>query len=212
VADDQGPIAQHDEQRRQDVWDATRKELAAAKSSNSEAYDKAVLTLSSAFLGVSLAFLKDSASSHPVAYVPLLLASWICLSLAIISTLISFQLSNFAADAQMDLAERYYAYRDENALKRQPIARYVDYVNWTSGSLFIFGVFLTVAFVSFNFTESNSMSKKPGPSHAMDGQTVSKMQQVGTVQKGATINNMQKVPPAPAPAAPPAPAPTTTTK
>jgi hypothetical protein len=240
VADEQIPKPNNtdDEQRRRDLFDATRKELVTQKSSNSEAYDKAVLTLSSAFLGVSLAFLKDSTSSHPVDWVPLLVASWICLTLAIIATVISFQLSNCAADVQMELAERYYMRGNKRALNRTRIARYVDYVNWAAGILFIFGVFLTVAFVSINFIESNSMSKisKPGPTHAMDGQSISKMQQVSTVQKGQSINNMQKAPqapspapaptlqrgqsinnmqkvtPAPAPAAPPASPPTTTPK
>jgi hypothetical protein len=230
-----------DEEIRRELYQETRKELIAQKSSNSEAYDKAVLTLSSAFLGISLAFLKDYATDHIIEGVVLLPLSWILLTMAIVTTVVSFQLSNRAADIQMGQAERYYILKDETAFDRTRFARYVDYVNWAAGTLFVLGVFLTVAFVSFNLVGSHSVSKisKSGPTHANDGQSISKMQQVdilqkaqtinnmlkapptlapapapvpGTVQRGQSINNMQKVTPSPAPAAPPASTPTTTPK
>src|SRR5258708_16044581 len=58
IAETQDP-EKTEHQVRQEMFQTRRNELLAQQFSNSEGYDKAVLTLSSAFLGVSVAFIKD---------------------------------------------------------------------------------------------------------------------------------------------------------
>jgi hypothetical protein len=59
-----------DDESREALYQATRKELLAQQSSNAESYDKAVLTISAAFLGVSLAFthIPQRSETHPLGF------------------------------------------------------------------------------------------------------------------------------------------------
>lgn len=203
MVDKEDPVADKSEdQLREELYQTTRTELLAQRFSNSEAYDKAVLTLSSAFLGVSLAFIKDAAQGNLLACPWLLVVSWGAFASAIVATVVSFQIGNQAIEIQLDRAEKYYKQKDDTAHPKSWSARFVDYVNWASGSLFIIGVVLTIVFVSINLVENPSVSKisKTGPTHANDAQPI------GTLQKAHPITSMPKVSPSPAPVTQPAPA------
>jgi len=193
-----------DEQRREQLHEAKRTELIAQRSSNSEAYDKAVLTLSSAFLGISLAFIKDFAGDAPLACSWLLIVSWGAFGFAIIAAVVSFQVGNKAIEIQLERAEQYYIHRDETAHSKTRIAQWVDYVNWASGSLFVLGVFLSIVFVSINLNvvESRSVSKisKSGPTHAHDAQPISNMTKIERAQPITSMPRVPQAAPAPAPA------------
>jgi hypothetical protein len=195
-------------QVRQEMFQTRRTELLAQQFSNSEGYDKAVLTLSSAFLGVSLAFIKDVPHYGALICLWLVFCSWSFLTLAIFVTVASFRVSNVAATIQIERDRQYYLEYKEKTYGRSPLAGTVDVLNWTSGSLFVLGVILTVIFVSVNLSESNAMSKNSnvsGPLHAFDGHTVSNTQKVETLTRGHTISETVKVVPlAPAPVTIPA--------
>jgi hypothetical protein len=202
AAEEDSTEEKSEDQRREELYQATRTELLAKQFSNSEAYDKAVLTLSSAFLGVSLAFIKDAAQGEPLAYPWLLVVSWAAFALAIVAAVVSFQTGNIAIDVQLVRAERYYKQKDETAYPKTSFARFNEFVNWASGILFVIGVILTIVFVSANLMEKNSVSKisKTGPTQAFfDSQKISNMQKVETFQKSHTITDMQKITPSPAP-------------
>jgi hypothetical protein len=209
VTDEQNSNSANDaeDRRREQLHESKRTELIAQQSSNSEAYDKAVLTLSSAFLGISLAFIKDFAGDTPLGCTWLLVVSWGAFGFAIIAAVASFQVGNKAIEIQLERAERYYIQRDETAHSKTRFAQWVDYVNWASGSLFVLGVFLTIVFVSINLhlLESHSVSRisKSGPTHAHDAQPISNMTKV---ERAQPITSMPKVPQAPAPTPAPAPA------
>jgi hypothetical protein len=187
---------------REELYQKTRAELLGQQSSNTEAYDKAVITISAAFLGVSLAFMKDYKISeiyHPV----VLVSSWVAFALAIVACVASFLFGNSAIEKQLALAYCYYKEKNESALSIPRIVKINDYVNRVSGSFLILGVILTITFVSTNLMERISMSKieKSGVTIAADSQLVNRLQAV-EFKKSATVNAMQKVPAAPAPAAP----------
>lgn len=60
------------------IYSETRNDLLNRHLSNTEAFDKAVLSLSSAGLGVSLAFIKDIVPIHTIINIRLLYISWLC--------------------------------------------------------------------------------------------------------------------------------------
>ena len=85
-----------------------RDELLKRQLSNSQLFDKAILTLSSAGLGFSLAFIRKGVSLDKATQVYLLYVSWGLFVLAIASTLISFFTSQRAINKQLKLNESYY--------------------------------------------------------------------------------------------------------
>jgi len=174
----------------------TRADLLKRQLSNSERYDKAVLSLSTAFLGLSLAFLKHLVPIQPAEWLWLLYGSWLALAGAVLVTIISFLVSQRGIDAQLKKAEDYYLRDDQTALNKTGIAKLTEWINASSGVLFLLGVLLTTAFVIVNFERSLKMSdeKKTSQVQLTKGATIPKMQQVSE-KKGAPIPNLQQVPP-----------------
>jgi hypothetical protein len=154
-----GAIDKHDlatEKRR--LLAETRADLLKRQLSNAENYDKAVLSLSTAFLGFSLAFLKDLVPIHLAELRCFLYGSWMALAGSVLCTIVSFWVSQRATDVQLKKAEDYYLCDDQSALRKSRIAKATDWVNAAAGVLFVLGLSLTTAFVSLNFERSLKMS------------------------------------------------------
>ena len=97
----------HQEQDYKAWWMLNERQL-----SNSQMLDRAILSLSSAGLALSLAFMKTvvqaNAGNNEVTDVHFLYISWWAFVLAIILTLISFLTSNYGLEKQFDqLAEKF---------------------------------------------------------------------------------------------------------
>lgn len=122
-----------------------RAELLKRQFSNSEAYDKALLTMSSGLLGLSIAFVKD-ASVRTDTYLWLLYLSWVLLALTTSTTVINFLLGNIAIEQQIKLASRYYLEGDSSAFKKTTIGRAVDILNALAGFFFACGLVATILF------------------------------------------------------------------
>jgi hypothetical protein len=198
--------AETEDQQRERLHTGARSELLDRQFSNSEAYDKAILTLSSGFLALSLSFIKEILPAGSIAWTGLLYASWVLLASAIVSTVTSFRVSNAAIERQLEQAHRYYKEKDESAFTKSKLSRSVDWLNNISGGLFIFGVVLTVIFVILNFSEEKSMSNKSGsgPTRLDEGHTVPTLQKVvEPLKKAQSVPQMQQVTKPQAPAAKP---------
>lgn len=187
-------------QQRRRLHDTARELLLDRQSSNSESYDKAILTLSSAFLGLSLTFIKEILPAGPVIAACLLYLSWVAFAAAIVITLASFRVSDAALTQRLGLNEDYYLKGIESAADRTGLAVAVDWLNNIAGGLFILGVVLTVAFVMANFSEANHMSNKQsgsGPTGTERGHTVPPVQKVviEPLEKGQPVPQVQKVTP-----------------
>src|SRR5260370_16930683 len=76
---------------RMELYKVYRGELNSARQSNIDELDKAILTLSSGGLGLSLAFLKDIVPLTQTSLLPLLYFSWGLFIVAIVFTLVSFR-------------------------------------------------------------------------------------------------------------------------
>lgn len=130
------------------AYDEFRRELTVKQNSNSENYDKSILTLSSAGLGLSLAFIKDIVPLGQVDDRSLLLWSWAFFAVAIVITLCSFQFSQMAIQTAMSDAQKYYIGRQAEYQSRPNVwAKLTGILNWASGAFFIFAVIATACFV-----------------------------------------------------------------
>lgn len=135
---------------RQRLFEEYRKDLLARQLSNAQNFDKAVLSLSTAGLGFSLAFIKDVISLSNALYLGLLLYSWYLFGAAIILTLLSFHSSQIGIDDQLNLAERYYLKCEADALKKTGWDTATTWLSRISGIFFLVAISFTIAFVSIN--------------------------------------------------------------
>ena len=172
-----------------------RADLLKRQLSNAENYDKAILSLSTAFLGFSFAFLKDFVPDHLVERLNLLYVSWGMLAAAVVTTVISFWVSQWAIDVQLEKAVDYYLHDNKTALEKSRIAKVTDWVNLAAGVFFILGILLTTIFVVANFERGAIMSKdnKGERTEARQAAPIPKMQET-SFEKGASIPNLQPVP------------------
>jgi hypothetical protein len=181
---------------RQRLYEQTKTELASQQLANSTTYDTSILTLSSAFLGLSFAFIKDVVTPISAAtYLSLLYVSWVCFCLAIISAIGSFMFAQYGFRVLRQGAERYYIQGDQSAFNVSVVvSRRIDIINSVPGALFIAGTILTLVFVITNVTRIAAMPTTNTPA-------------VPTEQRGQPTNTFQRVPVQPAaPASTPQPA------
>jgi hypothetical protein len=174
-----------DEERKlheQFTAEVNRRELASADN-----FDKSILTLSSAGLGLSLSFLKDIGGVAVVLPWALYL-SWVMFVLATVSTMSSFLVSARAMEHHKGLARRAYLEGDHGAFgEENKWDRWTRRLNQCSAAFFFLALALTITFVITN-VEGRRMatnSKQSPPAQGME-------------HKGITVPTMQR----PAPSSP----------
>ena len=142
------------DEERQKLHDALRDDLFKRQISNSEMLDKAILSLSSAGIGVSLLFLKSKNEKDiaNLADIGFLHSSWIGFLLAIVCTLVSFIVSQYAIQKQLKLNRQYYLEGKEEVIKKKnPYAWIIFPLSHLSVLFYIGSVFLMVEFLRRNF-------------------------------------------------------------
>jgi hypothetical protein len=174
-----------------------------------ESRDKALLTLCSASLGISLTFYEKVYSGHALW---LLILTWVCLSVSMLSTLYSFITAAATAD-RLDTfnvnKEKYE--QDEKFIKSiHKWAGYTKRLNTLAISGFTFGIFLFIIFAIINTWQGKNMAD---PREIQNGLTpLTSMMPSGDVQKGMPpLTSMLPAAPAAAPVTPAAPVPAPTT-
>lgn len=136
---------------RQKLYSETRQDLLNRQLSNSQNYDRAILSLSTAGLGFSLAFIKDLIPLSQSEHIWLLYCSWVFFIIAIFLTLLSFIFSQSAIDKQLFFAEKYYLEKQDEFLeKRNWLSDITNWIFYSSWLIFILAIMLTVVFVKIN--------------------------------------------------------------
>ena len=147
-----------DDNERREILNKAFAEINASLLSNSQMLDKALLSLSSAGLGVSLAFIKNVVSLKEATDLYLLYSSWGAFAGAILSTLISFLTSQHGLEKQAKQFDDELKNMDDNGFEgnydeTDRSDRYFQISKWlTRLSLvcYIAAIILTVLFVILN--------------------------------------------------------------
>lgn len=140
-----------DEKLQLEAYNARRDELFKQKLSKSENFDKAILTVSTAALGFSLAFIKDIVHIETAKYMAVLFISWLLLALTIIFTLASFLIGQNEIKEELKRVKRYYLDKDQSAFDESMSKRHwAEACNYFAVTLFAAGVILTSIFALLN--------------------------------------------------------------
>jgi len=162
-----------DSKERQRLYERTRDELAANARSISESYDRALLTLSSAFLGGSLAFIGEIVDLPIATAKWMLYCAWSLFALTIVLTIASFIYGLHTLETLRDAAERYYIQRKQEAWKvSDSVQRVILHYVSACGITFIVGVLLLVMFVSLNLVKEPSMSHGKSSAPKVEQKTI----------------------------------------
>lgn len=141
-----------------------RDHLVSARQKAYEDYDKALLTLSSGALALSIAFVKDFVGDGILTALWLLTIAWAAWSFSIVITLVSFRLSQGALTTAIDAVD---ASEDQSRREVTKLAGQVEKANLASGILFVVGVVLLVVFATLNI--SNRHAEKEASKGEADG-------------------------------------------
>ena len=120
-----------------------RKLLVDAEREAARSFDKTMITLSGAALGLSITFVRYIAPEPQGKH--LLCLAWVCFSVALIVTLSSFLTAQSALRKQREILDQYYEKKMEE-LKANPCATWTNRLNVSSIVLFISGVVLLACF------------------------------------------------------------------
>jgi hypothetical protein len=154
-------------QQRMDRYDSTYDELVKKQISNSENFDRSILTLSSSALGLSLAFIKDVTPVSTARYSPLLISSWWLFGFSIVATIASFMTSQCAIRDQITASEKYYIDGEEDARKETAASKWTEKLNLLSGIAFIIGIVLTIVFVTLNLPSKPKANEESSKASAI---------------------------------------------
>jgi len=190
-----------DENKR--IYERMRDELIISQRSNSDNFDKAILSLSSAALGLTLTFISNLIDLSKAQFLFVLYLSWLFFIFAIISTLVSFLVSQKGINIQLDMAEKIYLNNETvDDKKINSISNWVNRLNIFSIVVFISAlIFLTVFSITNISIGAIKMSdkKETKPTILTEGKPVNKLQKTVIIDttKGLPINNLQPVKPKP---------------
>ena len=120
-------------------------ELLKRDLSNTENYDKAILTLSSAGLGFSLVAIRSIVPLESAVFVYLVISGWSLLLISIIICLVAYLISNKAIAIELKKIGSENAANQENRWKKIN-----GILNISSGATFIIAMILIVIFVILN--------------------------------------------------------------
>lgn len=133
---------------RRQVYEKVREDLLKRSLSNSESFDRAVLSLAASIIGFTTVFLKDiKESTSSTTHIALKIGIWL-LALAVITTILSIFASQHALDQQIDRAGKVFLDGDESARGLTISARATSWLNLASGLFFALGIMAFVAFIT----------------------------------------------------------------
>jgi hypothetical protein len=129
-----------------------RKNLIDAELEQASSFDKYILTLAAGTFGLSLLFIKDIVPHPEAGTIWLLVTAWAIFGASILSTLISFLLSQKAYREQRKILDNEYARKTkrEQGENKNKFATYTHCLNWASMILFLVGVTFLIIFSAVN--------------------------------------------------------------
>lgn len=163
----------------EDIW---KRQL-----SNCQERDRAVLTMATAMLGISVTFIDKVVNIVDASHIWILVTAWAGFILAIVTTLWSFHASQIGLEKQLELGRRYYIDEDEGALsesnkKGGNWGKFLtDSLNLISSVSFVIAVVLLVVFIAVNIMQRRG---------SMNRQNNSEAHGAGALSRGAGVPNL----------------------
>lgn len=158
---------QRDEPALRDIYKRRRDVLIGIQNADSQNADKTVITVSTAALGFSLAFIKDVIPIKQAIFLYFLYLSWFSFVLAIICIATSFLFNKKAIEIELERAEDDY--KNDNDKPHPASWQAKTAARCSNGGIVLlcFGLIITCIFVGLNFNEFNlkgtNMSDKSNP-------------------------------------------------
>ena len=132
------------------------------QKSNSEQCDNTILTLSSALLGVSLAFIKDIVPIAHLTAIGWLTFSWFMFGAAITCTLASYYSGQEAIDTECEYSEEVHMKGNTGYVRNRLWDKATRLLNATAALCFLFGVFTTICVVTTNIYHEQARQSQGG--------------------------------------------------
>jgi len=130
-----------------------RKVLQDALLDQSRSYDKFILTMAAGTFGLSFLFVQQFASEPKVGTMTFLISAWSSFAVSILTTLLSFLLSQKACLRQIEILDKWLGRNFKG--KQEPINVYTtitQWLNWLSMVAFVSGVILLIIFGAHNIS------------------------------------------------------------
>ncbi|MFO0793178.1 MAG: hypothetical protein U0586_03900 [Candidatus Brocadiaceae bacterium] len=128
-----------------------RKQSIDAERDTAQQFDKAILTLASGALGLSITFIKQIAPHPKSQSIYFLIAAWTFFSFSILSTLISFLTSQSACRRQREILDQDISEKEPE--NKNNAGDWTSRLNYLSIAFFILGIIFLIVFSVFNLPE-----------------------------------------------------------
>ena len=141
------------ETKKYEAYIRERNSLINAELDQARQFDKYVLTLAGGSFGLSLLFIRQVVPYPEAGTICFLVAAWIAFGVSILSTLVSFLLSQAACSKQREILDRWYKKKDVELSEEDMGNRFATWtkgLNCASMSLFIMGVIFLIIFSALN--------------------------------------------------------------
>jgi hypothetical protein len=147
-----------------DIHDKSREDLLKRQLSNNESYDKAILSLSSAGLALSLTAIKFVIPLDQATNLYALKLSWILFLITIICSLSAYLIGNIAISRQLEIHEDYYIKCLVKAQTENNIYSKINSIfNIVTGVVFACAISLVIYFVIVNLNGDSLVTNKTTP-------------------------------------------------
>jgi len=125
----------------------------ADQQASSDSFDNNLLTVSSAALGLSIAFIKDIVPLENAEWLASLYVSWVSFGTCIMVTIASFQIAAMAQKEHSKYLADYYLKGDTSVLNKiNPWAKLLPWCALAGSVLMLAGILATLTFAAHNVT------------------------------------------------------------
>ncbi len=181
------------------IYERMRDELIQSQRINSENFDKAILSFSSAGLGITVSFISNLIDLSKAHWLITLYLTWFFFIVAIITTILSFLVSQNGINKQLDSLETIYLKEEE--VDNKKINFTSKLLNWftaVSATAFILAISFLVIFSISNISKGAikmSDKNKVKRTNLSEGAPINNLQKVikTPLKKGLPVNNLQPV-------------------
>jgi len=139
-----------DEEKRE-IYLQERKTLIELQKTSFQQFDKAILALSSGGLGFSLLIFNNVIDPKQIECKALLILSWICFGIAMLSTLMSFYFSIRAFDKRLESLNKFLMGEEYKVtIEESILTMHIRNLNVSSVLCVVLGVFFLFLFITIN--------------------------------------------------------------